>query len=304
DNKRAANARKFCYSNPELEELVAQDRIKLLGEMRKTSPLEYMVSVDPSDGQGTCHCPECQKLGSTTDRVFHLANYVARNLRTVYLEAWVGLYAYSNHRLPANIALEPNVYVQVALAFNRTQYSLPELVELWSKKAGAVGLREYYGVEAWDWGLPGRMRGGKVDYHREWIPFYARRKLTSINAETNANWGGQMLGLYVASELMWKTSVNVHGLVERFFTDCFGPAATQMKAYYTKIGTGSQLNPRSLAEMFNDVATGYEQTEDPKIRARLADMMAYLLYVDEFRRFALVQNSQPTRNDIYYRIRK
>jgi len=58
--------------------------------------------------------------------------------------------------------------VQVALGFNRTQYSLPELVDLWSRKVKAIGLREYYGVEAWDWGLPGRARGGRVNYHRKW----------------------------------------------------------------------------------------------------------------------------------------
>ena len=40
--------------------------------------------------------------------------------------------------------------------------TLAELVEQWSKKVGAVGLREYYGVEAWDWGLPGRMRGSRM----------------------------------------------------------------------------------------------------------------------------------------------
>ena len=93
--------------------------------------------------------------------MLHLANYVARELREKHPEAWVGLYAYSTHRLPPTIAVEPNVYVQVAMGFNRTQYTLAELVELWSKKVGAIGLREYYGVEAWDWGLPGRIAEAK-----------------------------------------------------------------------------------------------------------------------------------------------
>ncbi len=109
-----------------------------------------MVSMDPSDGQGTCHCESCKKLGTTTDRVFHLANAVARQLNRDDPRGWVGLYAYSSHRLSPTIDVEPNVRVQVALGFNRTQFSLPELVERWSKKVSAIGLREYYGVKAWD----------------------------------------------------------------------------------------------------------------------------------------------------------
>jgi hypothetical protein len=300
DTKRAIAARKFCFSNPGLVDLVAKDRIKLLEEQRKLNPLEYMVSVDPSDGEGTCHCPVCAKLGTTSDRVFYLANQVAKRLRAVYPDAWVGLYAYSSHRLPPTIELEPNVYVQIAMGFNRTQYTLPELVELWSKKASAIGLREYYGVEAWDWGLPGRMRGSKVDYHQKWIPYYAKRKLTSINAETNSNWAGQMLGLYIASELMWDTEADVDKLVNRFFTDNFGPAAAPMKAAFEKFDSGAQLTPALLSPMFENVQQAYGLTQDAKMRARINDIMAYLLYVDDYRRFELIQDSQPGRNDVYY----
>ena len=189
-----------------------------------------MVSVDPSDGEGTCHCPECAKLGTTTDRVLHLANFVARKLREKHPEAWVGLYAYSTHRLPPTIAVEPNVYVQVAMGFNRTQYTLAELVELWSKKAGAVGLREYYGVEAWDWGLPGRMRGSQVDYHRRWIPYFAERNVNAVNAETNSNWGGQTLGHYVAAQLMWNPQADVDALVDEFFRLSFGERRRRSQA--------------------------------------------------------------------------
>ncbi len=302
DNKRAPAARKFCYSNPGLIDLVSRDRIKLLEESRKSDPLQYMVSVDPSDGQGTCFCPDCVKLGTTSDRVFHLANQVAIRLRKAYPDAWVGLYAYSSHRLPPTIQLEPNVYVQVALAFNRTEYSLPQLVELWSQKVGAIGLREYYGVEAWDWGLPGRMRGAKVAYHKEWIPFYAKRKLNAINAETNANWGGQALGLFIASELMWDTSADTDALTARFHKDLFGPASVPMQTLYSRFESSPPLNPATLTPMFEDLtqALALTKTSDAKIRARIIDMMAYLLYVDTYRRFELVSESQPSRNDAYY----
>jgi len=300
DTKRVPNAQKFCTSNPGLLELVARDRIKLLEEMRKANPLAYMVSVDPSDGQGTCHCEKCQALGTTTDRVIHLANHVARQLRAVHPDAWVGLYAYSSHRLPPTIDVEPNVYVQVALAFNQTSYTLPELVERWSAKTPSLGLREYYGVEAWDWGLPGRMRGGKVAYHKEWIPFYAARKVNAINAETNGNWGGQALGLYVAAELMWDVRANVAALEDRYFADCFGAAAPAMKDLHKKFETGGPLLSATLSPLFADLERAVAATDQPPVRARLADVMAYLVYVDAYRAFEAAAAQRPMRDDAYY----
>ena len=262
DTKRGFNARKFCVSNPGLIELVVADRIKLLESRRATNPYEFMVSVDPSDGQGTCHCENCVALGTTTDRVFHLANHVARGLRAKYPDAWVGLYAYSSHRLPPTIEVEPNVYVQVAMGFNRTQYSLPELVTAWSQKVSSLGLREYYGVEAWDWGLPGRMRGGQVDYHRKWIPYFANRNVNAVNAETNANWGGQTLGLYVAAQLMWDPSADVDAMVDEYFEKMFGNAASAMRKLQAQFDATPQIKPFALKPVFAQLNDAYELADD------------------------------------------
>jgi len=300
DTTSVPNARKFCFSNPGLISLVATDRRRLLEENRKSNPASFMVSVDPSDGQGTCHCSSCRKLGTTTDRVFHLANETARRLRADDPRAWVGLYAYSSHRLPPTIDVEPNVYVQVALGFNRTQYSLPELVDRWSEKVNAIGLREYYGVEAWDWGLPGRARGGRVAYHRKWIPFYAKRHLNGINAETNANWGAQSLGLYVASQMLWNPKVDVDSHVDEYFTMLFGTAADQMRSFYRKLEAAPPLRPGTLLPLFNDLQLASDQTDNPAVQARLTDLKAYLIYVAKFRDFDSVRGRNTSRNDAYY----
>ncbi len=300
DTVSVPNARKFCFSNPELIDLVVEDRRKLLETNRKANPASFMVSIDPSDGQGTCHCEACKALGTTTDRVFHLANAVAKRLRASDPQAWVGLYAYSSHRLPPTIDIEPNVYVQVALGFNRTQYSLPELVDRWSQKVSAIGLREYYGVEAWDWGLPGRARGGRVEYHRKWIPYYAERNLNGINAETNANWGAQGLGLYVAAQMMWNPQADVDALTDEFFERLFGDVAKPMRAFYQKMEAAPPLRPSTLISLFDDLQTAWESTEDPAIRARLADLQAYLVYVARFRRFDQIRGRSQDRGDAYY----
>ena len=304
DLQSVPNARKFCFSNPDLIELVAEDRMKLLDEARRANPASFMVSVDPSDGQGTCHCANCKKLGTTTDRVLHLANETARRLRSKDPKAWVGLYAYSSHRLPPTIEVEPNVYVQVALGFNRTHYSLPELVERWSKKVSAIGLREYYGVQAWDWGLPGRARGGRVEYHRKWVPFYAERNLNGINAETNANWGAQALGLYVAAQLLWKPNEKVDPLVDEFMDKLFAKAAKPMRSFYERMEAAPPLRPSTLLPLFADLEKAWKLEEDANVRARLTDLKAYLIYVAKFREFDLIRGKNSSRNDSYYKALK
>ena len=300
DNQRAINARKFCVSNQGLIDLVVQDRIRLLEEYRRANSAAYMVSIDPSDGEGTCHCDDCVKIGTTTDRVMHLANHVARGLRAKYPDAWAGLYAYSSHRLPPTIDVEPNVYVQVAMGFNRTKYTLPELVERWSDKVGAIGLREYYGVEAWDWGLPGRMRGSRVAYHKKWIPFYAERNLNAINAETNANWGAQTIGLYVASQLMWDPSANTDALIDDFYEKCFGNASESMRQLLDKFDESPPLRSATLLPMFRKFGDAWGDADQLSSKGRFIDMMAYLVYVAKFREFDAVRNRRPSRDQQYY----
>ncbi|MEM7012168.1 MAG: DUF4838 domain-containing protein, partial [Verrucomicrobiota bacterium] len=300
DQTSVPNARKFCVSNPDLIDLVAKDRQQLLEESRRANPAAFMVSVDPSDGQGTCHCEDCKAIGTTTDRVMHLANETAKRLRADDPTAWVGLYAYSSHRLPPTIDIEPNVYVQVALGFNRTQYSLPELVDRWSQKVSAIGLREYYGVEAWDWGLPGRARGARVEYHRKWIPFYAARNLNGVNAETNANWGAQALGLYVASQMLWDPQIEVDPLVDEFLSGLFGNAAETMRGFYEKMEAAPSLRPALLIPLFEDIEKAWSQTSDPAIHARLTDLKAYLVYVAEFRKFDQIRGRSKVNGDEYY----
>lgn len=300
DVTSVANARKFCVRNPDLVSLVVQDRLELLRANQRVNPSSFMVSVDPSDGQGTCHCDRCAELGSTTDRVMHLANETAKYLKQQDKRAWVGLYAYSSHRLPPTIDVEPNVYVQVALGFNRTQYSLPELVDRWSQKVSAIGLREYYGVEAWDWGLPGRARGGQVEYHQKWIPFYAKRNLNGINAETNANWGAQALGLYVASQLLWNPDQEVEPLLMDFFDRLFGDAAGPMRQFYQLMEEAPPLRPATLLPLFEQLDRAWKLSADPAVRARLTDLRAYLVYVAMFRDFDLVRGKNAERNNAYY----
>jgi hypothetical protein len=297
---RAPAASKFCFSNPGLLKLVAEDRLRLLRERQAANPLEFMVSVDPSDGRGTCHCEKCKAIGTPTDRVIYLANHVARYLRQHDPRAWVGLYAYSTHREPPTIAVEPNVYIQVAMGFNRTGLTLPELISRWADKAGAVGIREYYAVMEWDWGLPGRIRGSHVEYLARWTPYYHQRRLNGINSQGNGNWAAQMPGITIATRLMWNPSEPVEPMVEEFYQRAFGKAQPAARRLFERMNRAPQLEAPELIAMFDDLAAADAMTQDPAVKARLVDLMAYLQYVALFREFNLAQLQDPGRGDVYY----
>ena len=202
--------------------------------------------------------------------------------------------------LPPTIDVEPNVYVQVAMGFNNTQYTLPELIERWSQKVGAIGLREYYGVEAWDWGLPGRMRGGQVDYHRKWIPYYAAAEGERHQCRDQRQLGradaGPVRGLAVDVE----PGRDVDALTEEFFQLGFADAAEPMRRFYAKLDAAP---PSALGHAAALVRrTAIRLGADPRRgrQGRLVDLMAYLVYVAEFREFDLVSDREPSRNDAYY----
>jgi hypothetical protein len=276
---------KFCFSNPGLRALCLRDRTALLLAQRKANPAAFMVSMDPSDGQGTCDCPACRKLGSTTDRVVSLANHVARGLRDAVPGGWVGMYAYATHREPPSIALESNIHVQVAMAFNRTAYTYDDLIRLWGEKAGSLGIRDYYGVEAWDFGLPGRIRGANPDYHRKRIPQYHAAGAVSVSAESNDNWGGQGPGFYVASRLLWNPADDVDAIVADYLKSAFGPAAAPMGELYAAFASDKDLGPTNQARFYDLAYKALEQAGGPAVRARIVDVIAYLNYVHLFAEF-------------------
>jgi hypothetical protein len=282
----ARSRNKFCYSNPGLRALCLKDRLALLQANRLAQPYGFMVSMDPSDGTGSCDCPECLKLGSTTDRVVSLANHVARGLQEAEPGAWVGMYAYSSHRDPPAIPMEKNIHVQVAMAFNKGAFSYEDLIRLWGAKAGSLGIREYYGVEAWDFGMPGRIRGANPAYHANWIPRYQAAGAVSLSAESNDNWGPQALGFYTAARLLWDPGADVQAVGEEFLQAAFGAqAVVPMRQLYADFATQAQLSTISLSQMYDLADQALKAAPAAEAQARIVDLIAYLNYVVLVTRF-------------------
>ncbi len=135
-------APKFCIANAGLRKLVCDDALAQLA----ADPTLDSVSCDPSDGGGWCECAECAKLGSVSDQALTLANEVARAVQAKYPGKLVGMYAYNQHSPVPSIQAEPNVVISVATGFIHGGFTVDQLLEGWSQRAKAIGIREYYSV--------------------------------------------------------------------------------------------------------------------------------------------------------------
>lgn len=108
-------------------------------------------------------------------------------------EAMLGLYAYAGHRLPPTLSVAPEVYTQVALAFNSTNLSFEELVTQHGAKAAAVLLREYWDTEVWSMSQPFEQIVSK-NYNNMYSSYQAAGAI-GVNAEYAANWLVNLVGV-------------------------------------------------------------------------------------------------------------
>ncbi len=268
----------LCVSNPEVRRLAIEWALASLDK----NPDREMVSMECSDGAGQCECEACAKLGSISNRVFYLANEVAKAVEKKHPGKMVGCLAYGEHSEPPSFALEPNVYVQLTAGFIRGRYTHDELVDLWPKKCRSMGHYEYFSVWLWDFDkLPGG-KGANIPRIRESIDRYVKAGATSFDAESGNNWGVHGRGYYIANKLLWNPKADVDALLADFYEQAFGPAAPAMRRYYERVAPENDpLMSRGLVgEAFRDVEEATRLAAgQPDVLARLAQMQHYLRYV-------------------------
>jgi hypothetical protein len=277
DTNRVYQARKFCVSNQGLIQLCIADAFRQFEASKET----MMVSLDPSDSPGSCECDDCKKLGTISDRVFHLANRVAKAVGEKYPGKWVGLYAYSSHQLPTNLKLEPNLYVMVATAFNSIPFTTDELIEQWGKRVTRLGIREYYGVMAWEMDMPGRPRGARIAYLKKSIPHFHKLGANAITAEATPGMINCGLGHYLAAKLMWDTKADVAALTDDFFAKCFGKARAPIEELFQRWQSNTEEMPAShdLAVWLKLADKGAQLAGDVVTRERVDQIKMYLHYL-------------------------
>ena len=280
---------KLCLSNPNVPPLA----VAFARSWLERTPYAASVSMEPSDGYGWCECEECAKLGSPSDRMLMLANFVAKELEATHPHVYVGVLAYNEHAAPPAIAAHPRVIVECA-----TQLSgnVPIEVRLkgWSEKATTLGIYDYWGVAQWHNAMPGRMKGGDLAFISTCIPEFYALGARTMTAESGDCWGPNGLGYYVAARLLWNTkdAARVPEIVDDFLTRAFGPAAEPMRTYYALVDNSLNAEtggprPGSI-EYFEDraprmyaaiLAALDRAGGDPAVEARLNDLLCYTRYI-------------------------
>ncbi len=272
--KRQGN--QLCVSNPGLCALVTEWAMR---QFERNSAVE-MVSLAASDGGGQCECENCRKLGSTSNRVFGLANEVAQAVRKRFPGKWIGTTAYYDHCEPPSFNMEPNVLVMRARGFQVSKLTDDELARLWAMRSSHLGVYEYYSVYGWDVDMFPGGKAAYLPYLRESIPKFVRDGVIAIECESSNNWGIHGLGYYVANRLMWNPKTDVDALISDFHEKAFGPAANTMRRYYERTQRPYFVSGNLVAQLLDDLAQASEQAKSrPDVLARLDDLKIYLHYV-------------------------
>ena len=275
--KQERGGNKFCISNPGVVEICKRYALDYFA----AQPEADMISVDPSDGGGHCECEQCAQMGGVPERVFYLANEVAKAVAEDYPGKMVGLYAYNFHSEPPSFELAPNVYVQLTGGFIRGRYSYGELLEMWPKKCRMMGFYEYFSVYQWNRDMLPGGNGANVRYMRTKIPDLYAHNATSLDAESGDNWGLHGRGYIVANRLMWDPQADVDAILEDFYTKAFGPAAEPMRRYYERLDPGNEplMSEHLVGLAFRDVAEATRLAAGhPDVLARLDHVKIYLRY--------------------------
>lgn len=275
---------KFCVTNEEVLKLYTTDRLDALRQARRLDPegpRSFAISVEPADGGGHCECPECQKLGSISDRVFHVANRVARAAAAEIPNGRVSLYAYHNHAAVPGLKLEPNVYVMVIpYAFQRTGLSPEQLLDAWSRKVEHMGVYDYWTIPDWSHDLPTfDILGTGAARLRLWHA----GKVNGFLCESTYSGGAMGPAWYIAGRLAWDPKADERALFDEFLELAFGPAQKPLKRMLLRWAEGFCLTSHELALSFRDVDEAWRLAEGrPEIQARIAD---YGRYVEYLRRY-------------------
>ena len=278
---------KFEVSNEALVALVIQDAFNQIeNRLEKTGALPSMLSMDPSDGGGFSTSPASLKIGGPSEQAFYLANRVASAVRKKYPSIKIGLYAYNLHAAPPKFALEPNIVVLVATAMNQSAYRTDELVELWKQKGAQVGIRDYFGVMAWDWDMPGQPKGSRLAYINQLKDYY-KNGIRYYSAETNIGWISRGLGHYIAAQLLWDIKVDVEKIKAEFFRNMFGHSAMEIEQLFNEWQRYQQPVPLEgdLYRWYKMVEAAEKKESNSQIHKRIDAVKQYLHYVNLFRKW-------------------
>ena len=272
---------KFCVSNEDFQKVFVFHMVRQLKKMMSDNPLlpMYIVSVEPSDGDGDCECDACKKMGSVSTRDFFLANLVAKEFQKISPRAYVNLYAYNTHAAPPDLKLEPNVIVQI-IPYGYQNVSSPEqMIEGWKKKSDHLFIYDYYGLPILNLDQP--LHNVLAPWRfAERLKYWHAQNIRGITLESSYSIGATGVGLYLFARLGWNIHQDEWRLLKDYYHQCYGPAHDVVWLADLALADDSMEKSVVLNKVEKDFSKGLEKLElTPEEKLRIIDYEAYLHYL-------------------------
>jgi hypothetical protein len=258
DGARKTENAQFCTSNPEVIKICA-DYIRSYFDKHKNVDV---FTIEENDWLGFCQCKNCTAMDTgeklkpfsetppfpvppfapgrfgqgyvISDRMFTFANTMAEELSKTHPDKYVSISSYSWHTdLPKKIKkLHKNLFFQTTSSCIGHWYT-PRRTEdydqlkAWTKIADNITIYEYYVNALW----PNMFRVIPA-LIGESIPQYYKLGARHFFSQACDDYAISGLNYYVASKLLWDTSLNVKDILEDYYSKCYGNARKPMKKYW------------------------------------------------------------------------
>ena len=219
-----------CTSNPEVRKIFAE---------KVAAPKDGKIrSISPNDGYGFCECENClkQDLGrelfpngqlKVTNRMYHFAEDIAKQVYKLNPKAKVGMFAYgAYYGVPKQkVTFPPNMYLSFCyLVYDMDDKEQDELEGILSGLAATgakiIG-REYWGCH-YTMGYP-LNHSRKIDRN---LKMLHKLNAAGIYGGAGNDFANRASDLYILARLSWDPTLKREDLLKDFCDSAFGPKAS------------------------------------------------------------------------------
>ncbi len=192
-------------------------------------PFKKYYSVDPGDGYGYCHSPECERQFKTVaDQVISIANETAKKIRLVNPDAGISTLAYTEHADTPSIKIEPNVHVMIVAGAYQSVSTAAGLVQAWKHKMNNISLYEFLNIGVWSYDKP----FFNLYQYYQYLEFLKTIGIEGIMFETSFSKFGSGILQYFILKYLCDPYTSIEETLDEFCKNNFGNAANPVKKLF------------------------------------------------------------------------
>jgi len=233
------------------------------------------VSFSPNDGGG--FGPAFTTTQEITDACFYFANEVAKGIAVSHPDDYISLYNYYTHAMIPDLDMEPNVLAWVTDGTNWSPISTKDRFEGCFAKGMKTAIYQY--TDEWVYHKDVPCTDSRYN-HTKQIGAMQSMGATAYLSECADSWGGMGLVKWLMAELTWDASLDWDTLLADFYTNAFGPAATNMQAYFEAIRTTDNYAMKQAINYLDAAET--DAVGNAAVLARIRYMQDYFYFVWQY----------------------